>query len=149
MEVILLNKVDNLGNIGDIVKVKAGYGRNFLIPSGRAVPADERHRAEFEARRAEFEKAAAEALAVAQARAEQLEGATVTIARMAGEEGKLFGSVGTADIAEAVTVHGVAVKKQEVRLPSGSLRQTGTYEVELHLHPEVNVAVTIEVTAEA
>lgn len=150
MEVILLNKVENLGNLGDVVKVKPGYGRNFLIPSGRAVPATDENRKVFEERRAELERQAAEVLSAAEARRDQLvELATVTIARKAGDEGKLFGSIGTSDIAEAVTAAGVEVEKQEVRLPAeGPIRQTGEYEIGLHLHPEVNVDVKVEVVAE-
>lgn len=148
MDVILLNKVENLGDLGDVVSVRPGYGRNFLIPSGRAVPATEENRKIFEQRRAELERLAAEALAEAQARRERLLAAKVTIARKAGEEGKLFGSVGTADIAEAFAAAGIEVKKQEIRLPAGPIRQTGEYEIGLHLHPEVNVDVTIEVVPE-
>lgn len=149
MEVILLNNVENLGGLGDVVKVRPGYGRNFLIPSGRAVPASEQNRKMFEERRAELEREAAEVLAAAQARADRLAGLKVAIARKAGDEGKLFGSVGTADIAEAITDAGVDVQKHEVRLPAeGPIRQTGEYEIELHLHPEVNVGVAVEVAGE-
>ncbi|HHH35784.1 MAG TPA: 50S ribosomal protein L9 [Gammaproteobacteria bacterium] len=149
MEVILLNKVENLGDLGDVVKVRPGYGRNFLIPSGKAVPATEENRKIFEARRAELEKAAAEALAAAESRREALADLVVTITHKAGEEGRLFGSVGTSDIAEAVTASGVAVERQEVRLPEGPIRQTGEYEIELHLHPEVNVTIKVNVVGEA
>ncbi len=148
MEVILLNKVENLGNLGDVVKVRPGYGRNYLIPSGKAVPATEENRKLFDERRAELEKAAAEALAAAEARREALSELVVTISHKAGEEGRLFGSVGTADIAAAVNEAGVQLEKQEVRLPGGPLRQTGEYEIELHLHPEVNVTIKVNVVAE-
>ncbi len=148
MEVILLNKVENLGDLGDVVKVKPGYGRNYLIPTGRAVPATEANRKVFEARRAELEKAAAEALAAAEARRDALADLEVAISHKAGEEGRLFGSVGTGDIAEAVTAAGVSVEKQEVRLPEGPIRQTGEYEIELHLHPEVNVTIKVNVVGE-
>lgn len=149
MEVILLSKVENLGNLGDVVKVRNGYARNFLIPYGKAKAATKANVAEFEARRAELEKAAAEALAAAQARAAQLEGVSVTIAGKAGSEGKLFGSIGTAEIAEALTAAGHAVKKREVRLPTGPLRAVGEYEINLHLHTDVNTTVKVHVIAEA
>lgn len=148
MEVILLEKVENLGNLGDRVKVRSGYGRNFLIPSGKATPATEEHIKAFEARRAELEKAAADALATAEARREQLAGMSVTIKAKAGDEGKLFGSVGTTDIAEAITAAGVEVERSEVRLPEGAFRQIGEYSVPLHLHTDVNVEITVVVEAE-
>ncbi len=149
MEVILLSKVENLGNLGDVVKVRNGYARNFLIPYGKAKAATKANVAEFEARRAELEKAAAEALAAAQARAAQLEGMAVTIAGKAGTEGKLFGSIGTAEIADALTAAGHAVEKREVRLPTGPLRAVGEYDIELHLHTDVNTTVKVNVIAEA
>lgn len=148
MEVILLEKVENLGNLGDRVNVKAGYGRNFLIPSGKATPATEEHIKAFEERRAELEKAAAETLAAAEARRDQLVDMTVTIAAKAGDEGKLFGSVGTSDIAEAVTAAGVAIERNEVRLPEGAFRQIGEYTVGVHLHTDVNVDITLVVEAD-
>ncbi|HFD91801.1 MAG TPA: 50S ribosomal protein L9 [Gammaproteobacteria bacterium] len=148
MDVILLNKVENLGNLGDMVSVKPGYGRNYLIPSGRAVLATPENRKAFEERRAELEKAVAEALAAAEARRSALSELSVTITHKAGEEGKLFGSVGTAEIAEAVTAAGVEIKKQEVRLPAGPIRQVGEFDIELHLHPEVNVTIKVEVEPE-
>ncbi|MCC6302030.1 MAG: 50S ribosomal protein L9 [Gammaproteobacteria bacterium] len=148
MQVILLNKVENLGNLGDVVNVKPGYGRNFLIPTGKAAPATEENRKAFEARRAEYERAASDALAEAEARRDRLAGLTVVITRKVGDEGKLFGSVGTLDIAEAFTAADAAVKKSEVRMPSGSIRQTGSYDISLHLHPEVNVDVKVEVVGE-
>ena len=148
MEVILLEKVANLGSLGDKVKVKAGYGRNFLLPYGKAVPATEANLKAFEERRAELEKAAAEKLSAAQARAEALEGAAFTISSKAGEEGKLFGSIGVRDIADAITAGGPDVEKSEVRLPEGPLRVTGEYEIELQLHSDVTVTITLAVVAE-
>ncbi len=148
MEVILLEKVENLGNLGDRVKVKPGYGRNFLIPSGKATPATEAHIKAFEARRAELEKAATEARAEAEVRRDQLAGMSVTIKAKAGDEGKLFGSVGTTDIAEAISAAGVAVERSEVRLPEGAFRQIGEYTVPLHLHTDVNAEITVIVEAE-
>ncbi len=148
MEVILLEKVENLGNLGDRVNVKSGYGRNYLIPSGKATPATEEQIKAFEERRAELERAAAEALAAAEARREQLTDMRVTIKAKAGEEGRLFGSVGTADIAEAITAAGVAVERSEVRLPEGAFRQIGEYQVQLHLHSDVNAEITLVVEAE-
>ncbi len=149
MEVILLKNVENLGNLGDKVSVKAGYGRNYLIPSGNAVPATADNLAAFEERRAELEKAAAEALAVANGRKEQLASLPpITIACRAGDEGRLFGSVGTSDIADAVSKAGVEVQKQEVRLPQGPFRVAGEYEVSLHLHADVEAVVKVEVVPE-
>jgi len=149
MEVILLTKVENLGNLGDKVKVRPGYGRNFLIPQGKATAATEANIKLFEERRAELEKAAAEALAAAEARKAQLEGLTVTISAKAGDEGKLFGSIGTTDIAEAVTNAGVALARQEVRLPQGPIRAVGEYDIQLHLHTDVNATVKVVITGEA
>jgi len=148
MEVILLEKVENLGNLGDRVNVKPGYGRNFLIPSGKATPATEEHIKAFEERRAELEKAAADALASAEARRDQLADMSVTIAAKAGEEGKLFGSVGTSDIAEAVIAGGVNIERHEVRLPEGAFRQIGEYQVSVHLHSDVNTEILVIVEAE-
>jgi len=143
MEVILLDKVANLGSLGDKVKVKAGYGRNFLLPYGKAVPATEANIKAFEERRAELEKAAAEKLAAAQAR----EGASFTITSKAGEEGKLFGSIGVRDVADAITAGGTDVEKSEVRLPEGPIRMTGEYEIELQLHTDVEVTIKLAVVA--
>jgi large subunit ribosomal protein L9 len=148
MEVILLEKVENLGNLGDRVNVKPGYGRNFLIPSGKATPATEEHIKAFEERRAELEKAAAEALSAAEARREKLADMSVTITAKAGDEGKLFGSVGTSDIAEAVIAAGVNIERQEVRMPEGAFRQLGEYQVAIHLHSDVNTEITVVVDAE-
>jgi large subunit ribosomal protein L9 len=148
MEVILLEKVANLGSLGDKVKVKAGYGRNFLLPYGKAVAATADNLKAFEERRAELEKAAADKLAAAQARAEKLEGQSFTIGSKAGEEGKLFGSIGVRDIADAISAAGTEVEKSEVRLPEGPLRVTGEYEIELQLHTDVTVTITLAVVAE-
>lgn len=148
MEVILLQKVENLGALGDKVKVKSGYGRNFLIPSGKATAATEENIKAFEVRRAELEKAAADALAAAEARRDKLEGTTVTIASKAGDEGKLFGSVGTSDIARAITEAGVEVHRNEVRMPEGAFRMVGEYEVAIHLHSDVNATVKVSVVPE-
>lgn len=149
MEVILLQKVENLGNLGDKVKVRAGYGRNYLLPQGKATTATPENIKAFEARRAELEKAAADSLAAANARREAIDGSTVTIKAKAGDEGKLFGSIGAGDVAEAVSqAAGVELEKREVRMPSGPLRSVGEYEVELHLHSDVNAAVTVVVEAE-
>lgn len=148
MDVILLEKVDNLGSLGDKVKVKAGYGRNYLIPTGKATPATPENVERFEARRAELEKAAADALAAAEARRDALDGLVVEITSKAGEEGKLFGSVGTGDIVRAVVDAGHEIEKHEVRMPEGAFRVIGEYEVVLHLHTDVNAALKVNVTAE-
>jgi large subunit ribosomal protein L9 len=148
MEVILLEKVANLGTLGDKVNVKSGYGRNFLLPYGKAVPATEANLKAFEERRAELEKSAAEKLSVAQARAEKLENASFTISSKAGDEGKLFGSIGVRDVADAITAAGTDVEKSEVLLPEGPLRAVGEYEVELKLHSDVHVTVKLAVVAE-
>lgn len=148
MEVILLEKIENLGALGDRVTVKPGYGRNFLIPKGKAAPATAGNIAAFEARRAELEQAAAESLAAAEARRDQLADQTITITAKAGEEGKLFGSIGTADIAHAIEAAGVSVERNEIRLPMGAFRQLGEYEVELHLHTDVNTTVKLVIEAE-
>ncbi len=149
MEVILLENVANLGTLGDKVNVRPGYGRNFLLPQKKAVPATKENVEMFEARRAELEKAAAEALAAAQARAEKLaELGQITIRAQAGEEGKLFGSVAVADIADAVTAAGIELEKREVTLPEGPIRLTGEYEIELQLHAEVTQSIKVIVEAE-
>jgi large subunit ribosomal protein L9 len=149
MEVILLENIGNLGVLGDKVDVKPGYGRNFLIPQGKAVPATVDNVAKFEARRAELEAAAAETLSAAQARADALAAlAAVEIAATAGEEGKLFGSVGTRDIAEALTAAGCEVDKAEVRLPEGAIRELGEFEIMIQLHAEVSTTVAIQIIAE-
>jgi large subunit ribosomal protein L9 len=148
MEVILLEKIENLGGIGDKVKVKSGYGRNYLIPQGKATLATPEHLAEFEARRAELEAKAADDLASAQARAGKFEGLTLVVKSKAGTEGKLFGSIGTIDIAAAATAAGVEVARSEVRLPEGPIRVVGEHTVEFHLHTDVSVEVPVQVEAE-
>jgi len=147
MEVILLEKIANLGNLGDKVNIKGGYARNFLLPKGKATAATEANVAAFEARRAELEAAAAEKKASAEARAAQLNELEVTITAVAGDQGKLFGSIGTHDIADALTASGVEVAKAEVRLPNGTIRQTGEYEVAVHLHTDVEASVKLVVIA--
>ena len=149
MEVILLENISNLGNLGETVQVKAGFGRNYLIPQGKAVPANEANVAEFEARRAELEAAAATSLAEAESRAESINAlGLLSIAANAGEEGKLFGSVGTRDIAEAIGAAGCQVDKSEVRLPEGALRELGEYEIAIQVHGEVTAMVAIAVIPE-
>ena len=149
MEVILLENVANLGSLGDKVNVRPGYGRNFLVPQKKAVPATRENVEMFEARRAELEQAAAEALAAAQSRAEQIANlGRVVITAQAGEEGKLFGSVAVADIADAVTKAGIELEKREVNLPEGPIRLLGEYEVELQLHAEVVQPITVAIEAE-
>lgn len=147
MEVILLEKITNLGNLGDKVSVKGGYARNFLLPKGKATVATPANVAAFEARRAELEKQAADKRAEAETRAAQLNELEITITATAGDEGKLFGSIGTHDIADALTASGVPVAKSEVRLPNGTIRQTGEYDVALHLHTDVEASVRLIVVA--
>ncbi|KXJ57603.1 50S ribosomal protein L9 [Cognaticolwellia aestuarii] len=150
MEVILLDKIAKLGGLGDKVTVKSGYARNFLLPKGKAVFASKANIEHFEARRADLEKNLAEQLAAAQARAAKLtELAEVTIASKAGDEGKLFGSIGTRDIADAITEAGVEVVKAEVRLPLGSIRETGEFDIVIHVHNDVDATVKVVVIAEA
>lgn len=149
MEVILLEKVRNLGNLGDKVNVKAGYGRNFLIPGGPAVMATADNLVKFEERRAELEKAMADSLAAAESRAKQLEAlAEVTISHQAGDEGKLFGSVTNDDVAKALTAAGAAVEKREVKLPEGPIREVGEHAIDIQLHSDVVQSVTVKVVAE-
>jgi large subunit ribosomal protein L9 len=148
MELILLQKVANLGNIGDRVKVKSGYGRNFLLPKGKATLATAANVARFEARRAELERVANEDLYRAQQRAAAIKDFKLNIIAKAGSEGKLFGSVGTADIAEAATAAGHAVARSEVRLPGGPLRAVGEHVVQLHLHADVEVELPVIIVAE-
>lgn len=148
MEVILLDKVGRLGAIGDKVAVKSGYARNYLLPQGKAVAATAKNIADFQERRAGLEAAAAAKIAEATARAEKLAELTVTIAANAGDEGRLFGSIGTRDIADAITAAGVSVAKSEVRLPQGVLRETGAYEIDIQLHAEVVQAVKLSIIAE-
>jgi len=148
MDVILLEKVGKLGDLGDKVSVKAGYGRNYLFPFGKAVPATKDNLADFEARRAELEKAAAEKLGEAEARAEKLNEFAVTIEANAGDEGKLFGSIGTRDIADAITAAGIEVSKAEVRLPHGAIREIGEFDVDVQVHSDVTVTVKLSVVAQ-
>lgn len=145
MEVILLERVENLGQLGDQVKVKPGYARNYLIPQGKATEATSANVARFEARRVELEKAAADALSQAQARAARLTDLVVTVVANAGSEGRLFGSVGPAEIVDAVAATGNELAKREVRLPEGPIRQTGEYDVPLYLHSDIEVTVRVNV----
>ncbi|MCJ8297655.1 MAG: 50S ribosomal protein L9 [Pseudomonadales bacterium] len=148
MEVILLEKIGKLGALGDKVTVKSGFGRNYLIPQGKAVSATKVNVAKFEERRAELEKTAAVKLDAAQVRATALEDFTLDISSKAGEEGKLFGSIGTRDIADALSAAGQEIDKSEVRLPEGALRHTGEFAITLHLHSEVNAVITVNVIGE-
>ena len=145
MNVILLDNVENLGSIGDLVKVKPGYGRNFLIPQGKAALATPENMKAIEARRAELEKAAAEELANAQARAKTIDGMELVIPANAGAEGKLFGSVGPIDIVDAFEKVQVAVERSEIRMPDGPIHEVGEFEVGVHLHPEINAEIKIRV----
>ncbi|HKK02867.1 MAG TPA: 50S ribosomal protein L9 [Gammaproteobacteria bacterium] len=148
MEVILLDNVENLGGIGDKVKVKPGYARNFLLPQGKATRATRENIAEFEARRAELEAKAAEAVSEARARAEKIEGLQLQVKAKVGSEGKLFGSIGPVDIAEAAEAAGVNIERSELRMAEGPLRMVGEHEVLVHLHSDVSVAITVTVEAE-
>ncbi len=148
MNIILLEKIQNLGKLGDRISVKSGYARNYLLPKGKAVLATPQNVAVFEERRAALEKAEAEVLAKAQARSEAISGKAVTISVKAGDEGKLFGSVGTTDIAEAAQQAGIDLARNEIRMPAGAFRNTGSYEVEIHLHPDVNAQLTVNVIPE-
>ena len=149
MQIILMEKVLNLGQLGDVVKVKQGYARNFLIPQGKAKRATDANIKEFEGRRAELEKVAGEKLAAAQARAEKLEGMMVQIPAKAGVDGRLFGSVTNSDVAEALTKQGIEVKKFEVQLPNGPMKHVGDFPITLHLHTDVNANITVSVLGEA
>jgi len=149
MEVILLENIENLGSLGDKVTVKPGFARNYLLPSGKAKPATPENLAEFEQRRAELEKAMAEAKARAEERKQAIEAlGQVEITAKVGSEGKLFGSIGTADIADAITAAGTAIEKREVRLPEGALRVTGEHEIDLHLHTGVDAKILIVIVGE-
>jgi large subunit ribosomal protein L9 len=148
MEVILLENIGNLGGLGDRVDVKAGFGRNYLIPKGKAVSATRDNVAHFETRRAELEAAAAEQVAAAETRAEAINALElISISHTAGEEGRLFGSVGTRDIAEAIAAAGCEVDKSEVRLPEGALRELGEYEIAIQVHSKVTALINIAVIA--
>jgi large subunit ribosomal protein L9 len=150
MEIILLDKIANLGGLGDKVTVKSGYARNFLFPQGKAVPATKVNVEKFEARRAELEAKIAEQHAAAQARADKIAAlGEVTIASPAGDEGKLFGSIGTRDIASAITAAGVEVTKSEVKLPVGTLRETGEFEIDLQIHSDVTASIKLVIIQEA
>jgi len=149
MNVILLDNVENLGKIGDLVKVKPGYGRNYLLPQGKAALATPENIKQIEARRAELEKAAAEELAEARARAATMQGMELVIPANSGAEGKLFGSVGPIDIADAFRKVQVEVLRSEIRMPSGPIQEIGDFQVGVHLHPEVEVEVTVRVVESA
>lgn len=148
MDIILLEKVDRLGKLGDVVNVKPGFARNFLLPFGKAKVANADNIKELEGRRAELEAKEAESLATAEARKTKLDALEISITSKAGTEGKLFGSVGNADIAEAINAAGVEVEKKEVRLPTGPIRAAGEYEIDLHLHTDVNAAIKLTIIGE-
>jgi len=148
MEVILFENIDRLGSIGDLVNVKAGFARNFLLPHGKAKVATDANKAEIDARRAELEKMAAESVAEAEVRRDKIAELEISITAKSGTEGKLFGSIGNADIAVAVTEAGVAVEKRDVRLPDGPIRQAGEYEITLHLYTDVDAVVKVIIIGE-
>lgn len=148
MNVILMERIGNLGDLGDEVAVKPGFARNFLIPQGKAVRATPENRTVFEERRAELERLANERMGEAQGRAANLEGMSITIVVKAGEEGKLYGSVGTHDIADAVAAKGVEIEKSEVKLPEGTIRAIGEYEIDVQLHSDVMVTIQLAVVPE-
>jgi large subunit ribosomal protein L9 len=148
MEVILLEKVAKLGGLGDKVKVKSGFGRNYLVPYGKAVPATAENVKQFEVRRAELEKTAADKLNLANTRAEAINGKELTMVAKAGDEGKLFGSIGTRDIAAAASELGVKIEKSEIKLPEGALRAIGEYDVDVQLHSDIVATVKVIVVAE-
>lgn len=148
MQVILLEKIDNVGSLGDLVDVKSGFARNFLLPQGKAEMATKTNIEAFQARRAELEAQQAKALQSAQQRAASLEGLTVTITSRSGTEGKLFGSVGTEEIRAAIEAAGVEIEKKEIRMPDGPLRNVGEHPVNLHLHADVDAQVTVDVVGE-
>jgi large subunit ribosomal protein L9 len=149
MEVILLESVQKLGELGDKVTVKSGYGRNFLIPQKKAVPATAENLQQFEERRADLEAMAGDKLSIAKNRAKKVDELSITITTKAGEEGKLFGSITVRDVAEACEAAGVKLEKSEVRLPEGPIRELGEFEVNIHLHPEVDALLKLAVVAEA
>ncbi len=148
MEVILFEKIDRLGGIGDLVNVKAGFARNYLLPQGKAKVATDANKAEIESRRAEFEKMAADALVAAEKRRDMVEAQPVEITAKSGTEGKLFGSIGNMDIAAAFVEAGIEIEKREVRLPDGPIRQAGEYEVTLHLHADINAVAKVTIIGE-
>lgn len=149
MQVILLENIAKLGDLGDKVSVKSGYGRNYLIPQQKAVPATAENIEEFETRKADLQAQAGQKLTQAETRAESIDALKISITSKAGEEGKLFGSITVRDIADAATSRGVAIEKSEVRLPEGPLRELGEYAIDIHLHSEVNAVLKVEVIAEA
>tara|TARA_B110000091_G_scaffold27895_1_gene27694 strand:+ start:33 stop:482 length:450 start_codon:yes stop_codon:yes gene_type:complete len=149
MEVILLESVQKLGELGDKVTVKSGYGRNFLIPQKKAVPATAENLQQFEEKRADLEAAAGDKLSIAKNRAKKVEELSITITTKAGEEGKLFGSITVRDVADACEAAGVELEKSEVRLPEGPIRELGEFEINIHLHPEVDAVLNLAVVAEA
>ncbi|MFP6793468.1 MAG: 50S ribosomal protein L9 [Pseudomonadales bacterium] len=149
MEVILLESVQKLGELGDKVTVKSGYGRNFLIPQKKAVPATAENLQQFEERRADLEAVAGDKLSIAKNRAKKVDELSITITTKAGEEGKLFGSITVRDVAEACEAAGVKLEKSEVRLPDGPIRELGEFEINIHLHPEVDAVLKLAVVAEA
>ncbi len=148
MDIILLEKIDRLGKLGDLVSVKPGFARNFLLPSGKAKIANEANIKELEGRRAELEAKEAESLSLAETRKTQLEVLELSITSKAGSEGKLFGSVGNTDIAEVIVAAGVQAEKKEIRLPTGPIRTAGEYEIDLHLHTDVNATVKLTIIGE-
>jgi len=148
MDIILLEKVDRLGKLGDVVSVKPGFARNFLLPFGKAKIANADNIKELEGRRAELEAKEAETLAAAEARKTKLDALEISITSKAGTEGKLFGSVGNADISDAINAAGVAVEKKEVRMPTGPIRAAGEYEIDLHLHTDVNATIKVTIIGE-
>lgn len=148
MQVILLEEVQNLGNLGDEVKVKSGYARNYLIPYGRAVIANKENRAAFEARRTELEQVHGEALAKARERADKMDGTSVQLVRKVSEEGKLFGSVSTLDIAEAMQTAGHDLQKSEIHLGAGPLKDVGDHEIAVTLHPEIDIKIIVSIVGE-
>jgi large subunit ribosomal protein L9 len=148
MDVILLEKIKHLGDLGDTVKVKAGYGRNFLLPQGKALPATDENRKVFDARKSELVKKSADSLNAAKVRAEQLGGKTLTVRALAAEEGKLYGSVASADIVRAAAAAGLDIKRSEIDLPTGPIRQAGSYPITLRLHTEVEATITVVVEEE-
>jgi len=148
MNIILLEKINNLGELGEQVSVKSGFGRNFLIPQGKALPATKANVKEFEDRRSELEAAATESLAAANTRAEGINGKEVVIVRKSADEGRMFGSVNNNDIAEALTAAGVDVEKREVNMPEGAIHELGEYEITIHLYADVNATVKVIVEAE-
>ncbi len=148
MEIILLDRVENLGDIGDKVKVKPGYARNYLLPQGKAAAATPENVRKLEERRAELERVAGEELAAAKVRAETVEGLRLEIKAKAGTEGKLFGSVGTVDIAEAAAARGIEIERSEIRMPDGPIRVAGEHAVDIHLHSDITVPITVVVEGE-